>query len=105
MIKRMTQWSPREGMSREQALRYWREGACTASRESSGSYAYVQNLIPGPDGAEPPYAGLGEVWFESLPAVRTAMESAEWHAVITDAATFMDTERISAAWADEHAVF
>jgi len=106
MIKRMTQWSPREGMSREEALRYWREEHAPLLERVPGVTRYVQNLcIPGPDGAEPPYAGLGEVWFESLPAVHTAMESAEWHAVIADAATFMDTERISAAWADEHAVF
>jgi uncharacterized protein (TIGR02118 family) len=106
MIKRLTQWSPREATSREDALRYWREEHAQLLERVPGVTRYVQNhCIPGPDGAEPPYAGLGEVWFESLAAVQTATQSAEWRAVLADAATFMDIERISAAWAEEHAVF
>jgi uncharacterized protein (TIGR02118 family) len=92
-------------MSREEALRYWREDHAQLLQKVPGVRRYVQNhCLPGPDGAEPPYAGLGEVWFEGLGAAQAAIQTAEWQAVIADAATFMDMERISAAWADEHIV-
>ena len=93
-------------MSREVALRYWREEHAQLLERVPGVMRYVQNhCIPAPDGAEPPYASLGEVGFENLDAVQTATQSTEWHAVLADAATFKDNERISAARAYEHAVF
>jgi uncharacterized protein (TIGR02118 family) len=67
---------------------------------------YVQNvLVPGPDGSEPPYAGMGELSFETLENAQAALSSAEWQAVIADAREFMDLDRVIAAWADEHSAF
>jgi hypothetical protein len=34
----------------------------------------------------------------------SAMVTPEWRAVVDDVATFMDIERLSAAWAEEHVV-
>ena len=43
---------------------------------------YVQNVcIPGPDGTDLPYAGLGEL-FETLEDAHAALTTAEWQAVI-----------------------
>jgi uncharacterized protein (TIGR02118 family) len=63
VIKRLTQWNNRKEMSREDALRYWRDQHVRLVEKVPGLRGYVQNLCTvGPDGAEPPYAGLGEVW-------------------------------------------
>jgi uncharacterized protein (TIGR02118 family) len=65
---------------------------------------YVQNhcveRLPGSE--EAPFLGVGEVWFDSPEAAETAIATPEWHAVLDDAATFMDMERVTAGWAEEH---
>jgi uncharacterized protein (TIGR02118 family) len=105
MIKRLTQWQPREGLTREAALRYWRDEHAPLLEAVPGVVKYVQNhCTVAPDGAEPPYAGLGEVWFESRQAAEDAATTNEWESVLEDAATFMDMTRVVAAWADEHVV-
>jgi hypothetical protein len=48
---------------------------------------------------------LGELWFDSIDAASAALATPEWRAVLDDAATFMDLERVSAAWAEEHSIF
>jgi len=102
MITRLTQWHPREGLSRDEALRYWTEQHAKLVLDVPGLRGYVQNVCTlAPDGSEPPYAGLGEVWFESVQAAEDASGSAEWAAVIEDARTFMDFSRLVVAWAEE----
>ena len=55
-------------------------------RDVPGVRRYVQNVCrPGPDGSEPPYAGLGELWFETFEDAAAALDSPEWRAVIDDA--------------------
>jgi uncharacterized protein (TIGR02118 family) len=67
---------------------------------------YVQDhCIVGPDGKDPPYAGIDELWFESLEAAKRALATPEWQSVLDDATTFMDLEVVSAAWAEEHPIF
>ena len=38
-------------------------------------------------------------------AAEAALATPEWKAVIDDASTFMDLDRVSAAWAEEHEPF
>ena len=103
MIKRLTQWQPRDGITREEALSYWKNEHAPLLERVPGVKRYVQNhCMDGPAGEEPPYAGLGEVWFESRSAAERATSSEEWQAVLADAATFMNIEQISAAWAEEY---
>ena len=102
MVKRLTHWHPREGLSREEALRYWTEQHAKLLVDVPGLRGYIQNVCtPAPDGSEPPYAGLGEVLFDSVQAAEDASGSAEWAAVIEDARTFMDFSRLVVAWAEE----
>jgi uncharacterized protein (TIGR02118 family) len=103
VIKRLTQWRVREGMSREEALRYWREHHAPLVEKVPGVRRYVQNhCLTGVDGAEPSYAGLGEIWFDSRASAETALSTDEWAVVIEDAGTFMDMGSVSAAWAEEY---
>ena len=75
-------------------------------RQVPGVRRYVQNVCaPGPDGSDPPYAGLGELSFETLEDAHAALDSAEWQAVIEDASEFMDLDHVTAAWATEHRAF
>ena len=106
MVKRLTSWHVRQGVARDDALAHWRGPHAELVRAVPGLRRYVQNHpIDGPAGdarAPAPYAGLGEVWFDDLEAARAAMATAEWDAVIADAAGFMDMTRVTAAWAVEH---
>ena len=78
MIKRLTTWHARPGVSREHAVERWPGGHVDLVLAVPGVRRYVQNYcVPDPGGAEPPYA------------------------VIDDAATFMDFDRLTVAWADE----
>jgi uncharacterized protein (TIGR02118 family) len=106
MIKRLTQWRPRPGLSQEEALRYWREEHARLVASVPGVERYVQNhCVADPDGSESPYAGLGELWFTDYQAAEAALATPEWKAVMDDASTFMHLEEVSAAWAEEHELF
>ncbi len=106
MIKRLTAWHPRRGMASEDALGYWRGHHAALVQSVPGVRRYVQNhCTAGPTGdtaAEPAYTGLGELWFDDFSAAQAAMSTPGWRTVIEDAATFMDMQRITAFWAEEH---
>jgi uncharacterized protein (TIGR02118 family) len=103
VIKRLTMWHAQPQLDRGEALRRWRDEHAALVRRVPRLRRYVQNhCVAGPGGAEPPYTGLGEVWFDSVDDARAAAESPEWAAVLADAATFMDLRRTVAAWAEEH---
>ena len=104
MIARLTQWRPRPAVSREEALRAWEAHADLVERVP-GLRRYVQHhAVAAPDGSEPPYAGLGEVWFDDEAAARAALATPEWAAVIDDACRFMDLGTVVAASAERRVV-
>jgi uncharacterized protein (TIGR02118 family) len=106
VVKRLTQWVPRPGVERDEAIQRWRTSHVSLVRKVPGLKSYVQNVCTaGPDGSDPPYAGLGELSFETLEDAHAALSTAEWHAVIEDASEFMDLDHVTAAWADEHIAF
>lgn len=99
-------WQTREGVDREAALDHWRGAHVHLVEQVPGVRRYVQDhCAVGPDGSEPPYAGVGEVWFDSMQEARAALATPEWRAVIEDASTFMDLDQVVAAWAEEHPIF
>jgi uncharacterized protein (TIGR02118 family) len=100
MIVRLTQWQPRDAIGRADALAAWERHAGVVERVP-GLRRYVQHHVTaGPDGTEPPYAGLGEVWFDDETSARAALASGEWSAVVDDANRFMDGGSIVVAWSD-----
>lgn len=105
MIKRLTMWHTRDGVSRDDALAHWRDEHADLVREVPGLRRYVQHhCVDGPEGGEIPYAGLGEVWFDDFESAARATDSPEWARVIADASTFMDLGTVVAAWAEEHEI-
>ena len=105
MIKRLTMWHARDGVSREEALRHWRNEHADLVRAVPSLRGYVQDhCTDSPEGGDIPYTGLGEVWFDSFDAAARATRTPEWFAVISDASTFMDLDTVIAAWADEHRI-
>ena len=106
MIKRLTAWHALPEISAEDALAHWRGQHAELVQAVPGLRRYAQNhCTTGPGGTAgmpPPYTGLGEAWFDDLSAARAAMATREWRTVIEDAATFMDMQRLTVAWAKEH---
>jgi uncharacterized protein (TIGR02118 family) len=75
-------------------------------RKVPGVKHYVQNIcVRGPDERDLPFAGVGELSFETLEEAHAALSTAEWNAVIADASEFMDLDHVTAVWASEHSAF
>ncbi len=103
MFKRLTQWQARPGLDREAAVGHWTGEHVRLVAQVPHLLGYVQDIsVPGLDGAEPPYAGMGETWFATLEDAHLATNSPEWAAVIDDARTFMDFDRLVVAWVQEN---
>ena len=86
MIKRLTQWQPRPGVEGETAIRHWTGDHVRLVERVPSLRGYVQDVaVVGPDGVEPPYAGVGEAWFATSDEAQAATRSPEWAAVIEDA--------------------
>ena len=105
MIERLTQWHALPGVEREEAVRHWTEEHARLVARVPHLAGYVQNVaVAGSDGSAPPYEGLGVARFASLEDAARAAESPEWAAVIEDARTFMDFDRLVVAWAEARVV-
>ena len=103
MIKRLTMWQAKEGVTSHEALKHWRNEHADLARKVPDIRRYVQHhCVDGPEGGETPYTGLGEVWFDSIDSAAIATSTPQWKAVIEDADTFMDLSGVVAAWAEEH---
>jgi uncharacterized protein (TIGR02118 family) len=106
MIKRVTVVHARPGMDRAEVLRYWKAVHGPLIAKVPGVKRYVQNhCTESAQGrAEPPFLGVGEVWFDSREDAERTAATPEWKAAMADAATFMDMERVEAGWAEEHQI-
>jgi uncharacterized protein (TIGR02118 family) len=106
MIKRVTVVHARSDTDRAEVLRYWKDVHGPLITKVPGVKRYVQNhCIESAQGhAEPPFLGIGEVWFESRDEADRTQAMPEWKAAMADAATFMDMDRVVAGWAEEHQI-
>jgi uncharacterized protein (TIGR02118 family) len=91
----------REDMSREEALRYWREVHGPIASKIPGLTKYVQNHATAAPQGDLQFGGIAELWFESQEALQSAMASPEWQATMADAANFMALEKSWPALVDE----
>jgi uncharacterized protein (TIGR02118 family) len=106
MIKRVTVVHARSDTDRAEVLRYCKDVHGPLITKVPGVKRYVQNhCIESAQGqAEPPFLGIGEVWFESRDEADRTQAMPEWKAAMADAATFMDMDRVVAGWAEEHQI-
>ena len=91
----------RKDMSREEALRYWREVHGPIASKVPGLRKYVQNHATAAPEGDLQFDGIAELWFDSPEAFQAATVSPEWQATIADAASFADMEKTPAAFVDE----
>ena len=91
VVKRLTQWAPRPGVERNEAIRRWRTSHVSLVSQVPRHAIRAERLHSGPDGTDPPYAGLGELLFETLEDAHAALGTAEWQAVIDDGGSRIST--------------
>jgi uncharacterized protein (TIGR02118 family) len=82
----------RPGMSREDFGRYWTTVHAGKAKKVPGIRRYVINLAPdlSGSGAEQPYDGFAEVWFDSEEAMRASARSPEVRVVLDDEKNLFD---------------
>ncbi len=80
----------RAGMSREEALRYWREQHGPIVRQVPGLRRYVQQHAVGAPDGEPPFLGLAWISFDDEQAFTTAAGGPEFAAALADLPNFAD---------------
>jgi uncharacterized protein (TIGR02118 family) len=103
MIRRLTLWHARSEISSDEAIHHWRGSHVPLVMAVPGVRRYTQSrCVPGPGDSVPAYAGLGELWFDSMEVAMAAQTTSQWRKVIGDAAAFMDLRQLTIAWAEEH---
>lgn len=102
MIKYITVLFRKEGMSREEFSSYWKDTHAPILRQIPGLKGYVQNhALVDPQGKEPPCDGFGELYFDSVQAMREGLGSPEGEATLADISNFCDTEKLMRVFVDE----
>ncbi len=105
MVKVIVLLTRREGMSREEFARYWREQHLPLVAKLPGMRRLIANyVIPDPNGPPPPYDGVAEDWFDDLQAHDAALASPQGQAVLADAPNFLDMSRFQLLVVEEEEV-
>ncbi len=94
----------REDMSREEALRYWRDVHGPIACKVPGLKKYVQDHATAAPEGDLLFGGIAELWFESGEALESALASPEWQATIADVPNFAVLEKSWGALVDEIAL-
>jgi uncharacterized protein (TIGR02118 family) len=94
----------RTGMSREEALRYWRETHGPIVRQVPGLRRYVQqHAVAAPDG-QPPFLGLAWISFDDQETFSTAAAGPEFAAALADLPNFADETKLPTAFVEEYTI-
>ena len=102
MIKRLTMWHARRGGLARRGRPSLAEWSGAARDGGTGNAAlHAEPLCAGAGRYRTPYAGLGELWFDSMEVAVAAQATQQWRVVVDDAATFMDLDRLTIVWAEE----
>jgi uncharacterized protein (TIGR02118 family) len=103
MLKRVTVLQTREDVDRGEALSRWLQVHAALVRAVPGVVEYVQRpaTIEAELSATATLLGIGEVSFASRADAIAATATAEWQAVIDDAATFASLPPVAVCWLEE----
>lgn len=98
MFKIMFVVYEREGIDRDEALRYWREQHGPLASKVPGLRYYAQtHALSSADGGSAPYLGSAEMAFDSQGAFVEATASPEFDAVLKDVVNFADPDNVPTA--------
>ena len=81
----------KDGLARDEALRYWREQHGPLLRDVPGVRSYVQQHAIGAPQGEPPFLGVATLRFDDQAAFDAAAGSAEFAAAVADVENFAST--------------
>ena len=105
MVKVVVLLTRREGMSREEFERYWREWHLPLVAKLPGLRRLVANhVLLDPNDTAPAYDGVAEDWFDDLQAHDAALASPQGQAVLADAPNFLDMARFQLLVVEEQEV-
>ncbi len=78
MIKIVATVKRKEGMGRDEFVKYWLDVHAPLEKKWPELKKYViSTTIGAPGGGEPEYDGIAELWFEDEDALKRALESPE----------------------------
>jgi len=94
----------RSDLSHKECLSQWSgDRHCMVVRKTPGLTKWVQNHVVSEDPEGAP-DGIGELWFNNIEALQTAMSSAEMGSAVEDAKSFLDMDKTYALVVDEKMV-
>ena len=106
MVKAVSFFKRKPGMSVEAFQAYWRTAHPEVVVKLPGVRRYVQShtLPSGYRKREPVYDGIAEVWFDDTRAMRALAETPEYAAVQADEARFIDRATMGLLITEEHVI-
>ncbi len=106
MVKALSFFRRKPGMSVEDFQSYWRERHPEAVLELPGIRRYVQShtLRSGYRKGQPAYDGIAELWFDDTGAMRALAGTAAYAAVRADEARFIDHSTMGLIITEEHVI-
>ena len=110
MIKIITLFRRRPGISHQQCIEYWRSTHARLAQSDHEFWSrvrkYTQNYIVSRDGSDPQWDGVVELWFDDQSSVDAAFGSAETKAVlVADLKHFVDIDSMISVSAIERAFY
>jgi uncharacterized protein (TIGR02118 family) len=90
----------KSGLDRGEALRYWRDTHGPIAGKVPGVRRYVQHHAVGAPEGEPPFLGVGTMYFDDQESFAAAAAGAEFAAAIADVGNFADP-RLATAFTQE----
>ena len=94
----------RSDLSHKECLAQWSgDRHSMVVRKTPGLIKWVQNQVVSEDREGAP-DGIGELWFNNIEALQTAMSSAEMGAAVEDAKNFLDMDKTYALVVEEKMV-
>ena len=106
MIKAVSFFKRKAGMSVEEFQAYWLRTHPTAVVRLPGVRRYVQShtRLAGYGKGEPVYDGIAELWFEDTKAMHALRGTKEMEAVTADEAVFIDRATMGLILTEEHVI-
>jgi uncharacterized protein (TIGR02118 family) len=104
MIKLVYCITKKPGMTDEDFFHYWKNFHGPLGARIPGLRRFVQSHrvnVPG-DARSADFDGMVELWFDDMPSLLNARQSAEWRASSDDERNFIEERRVAYFISEEH---